>query len=534
MLVKNKNIPSLINKVIDKIGNPVSKMVVLATLESFGIRNIDVHHDYGLPTLSALADYIYSDLKSRDQDSLLNINERNPRKVAVSIPVSEYQWVKAGLFAKYYPLGIFHLMPVFIQVATIIIYGYSLWAYMGFNTIQSTAVVLGVILGIVLSGGYVQIMGRQASFYWNHKEYYKAKVVSDRLMMYGIKGMLFTFLIMFLINGLTKPYPHAFVLITVIYAFLIGTLLLAIAPFYAIGQRWVISVVIAICSVFALFLHLKTEMHVYFSQWMGILLSIMLSKIYLRLFFKSKIKKITENKVEPDKMMVIYKNYPYFFYGIFIYAFIFMDRIVAWSANMELSSEFPFLYEKSYEIGMDLAIIIFFMLAGVMEYAIASFTKFMDIKQKTVLLSKKNVFGKKMFKIYRHHIGLLLITAITAGIFLFFFVSRPWGYLASFGETIDVTSTRVCIMGSVGYFFLSWGMLNALYLFTLNRPKEVLKALIISSFINFIIGFFMSRWIAFEYSVVGMLIGSFLFMILTTRYIKQYFNHLDFHYYASY
>ena len=77
-------------------------------------------------------------------------------------------------------------------------------------------------------------------------------------------------------------------------------------------------------------------------------------------------------------------------------------------------------------------------------------------------------------------------------------------------------------------------MLNALYLFTLNRPNEVLIALIVSSIINFTIGFFISRWVSYEYSVVGMLIGSVVFMVYTTNHIKAYFKQLDFYYYAAY
>jgi hypothetical protein len=34
----------------------------------------------------------------------------------------------------------------------------------GFNEIQSTAVVLGVVVGLVSTGGFVQVIGRQASF----------------------------------------------------------------------------------------------------------------------------------------------------------------------------------------------------------------------------------------------------------------------------------------------------------------------------------------------------------------------------------
>ncbi len=534
MPVNSQNIKDVEIQVIDKVGNPVSIMVVKAALESMGIREKDVLTDYGYNTLTELAELVFNSIKQKNPKAVLNLNERKPKNLNKSIPISDYLWVKAKLFAKYYPLGIFHLMPVFIQIVSIIVYGYSLWTYMGFNIIQSTSVVFGVILGIILSGGYVQMLGRQASFYWNHKEYYKTKIVTNRLVVSGIKGMATVFLFLLLVNYVLGTYPTSFVLVTITYAFLIGLLLLVMAPFHAIRQRWVISGVIVVSSVFALVLHFYTSLHIYITQWLSILLAIGLTQFYLYLFFKSKITKDKPENLKPRQLMVVYKNYPYFFYGILIYVFIFIDRFLAWSADIELTYRYLFLYEKSYEIGMDLAIVVFFILVGVMEYAIASFTKFMDVKQRSILVVDKQNFGKNLYKNYKNHVVILFVVLLVASVFLYYFITSPWGYQSSFGEQIDVLSIRVSVIGGLGYFFLSWAMLNALYLFTLNRPNEVLKALIVSSIINFTVGFFISRWVSYEYSVVGLLIGSVVFMVYTTKHVKEYFKQLDFYYYAAY
>jgi len=52
-----ENIKSTTEMVIQKIGNPVSNMVVLATLESLGIRDKDVFEDYGFTSLKDLVIY---------------------------------------------------------------------------------------------------------------------------------------------------------------------------------------------------------------------------------------------------------------------------------------------------------------------------------------------------------------------------------------------------------------------------------------------------------------------------------------------
>ncbi|AZQ59503.1 hypothetical protein EJ994_12060 [Maribacter sp. MJ134] len=534
MIDYNKVVADTTNAVVLKVGNPVNDRVVLATLESFGIRDSDVLSDYGFPSINELAQHIFLDLKSRNPKDLKNEPEMRREKKSRSIPVSDYLWIKSKLFTKYYPLGLFHLMPVFIQIITIVFFGYSLWTYLGFNIVQSTSVVFGVILGLTISGGYIQVLGRQSSFYWHHQEYYKAKVVIDKMTFSGIKGLLVSFAALLVINMFFNFYPFSFVLITMIYAFLIGLLLLVMAPFHSIKQRWFNSLVILISTVLALTLSLTTSIHIYITHWIGIGLAIVLCRVYLLLFFKKKIGLNGTDAIKPRTVTVIYRNYHYFFYGILVYLFIFLDRLLAWSADATLTHNYLFLYEKNYEIGMDLAIIIFFLLSGVLEYSIASFSKFLDIRQKSTSLIYIKSFNMRMHTMYKGHITLLLGTAFLSTLFIYFFVTKSWGYQANFGEALDPISIRVCIIGGFGYLFMTWGMLNSLYLFLLNKPQGALKAITIACVINFTIGFFSSRVLSYEYSSVGMLIGAFVFMILTSKHTMSYFKKLDYHYYASY
>ena len=530
-----QNIEKTILEVIEKIGNPVSAMVVVATLESFGIRNKDVFQDYGFASLQDLALHIYEDLKSRDSSTLLNSKElENAASTDKLIPVSSYLWIKAKLFVQFYPLGLFHLLPIFFQVLSIIFFGYSLWTFIGFNIVQSTSVVFGVILGLIISGGYVQVLGRQASFYWHHKEYPQFKLVVDKLIESGIYGILKSFLVLSLINFFFNLYPFSFIIITFVYAFLIGLLLLVTAPFHTLKQRWVISLAIIVATGLALVLKLYTSLHIYFTHWIGISTAILISKLLLNYFFKKYKTSYKTGSLRPKKLMVIYRNYRYFFYGALIYVFLFIDRAIAWSVNTGSSHQFIFLYEKNYEIGMDLAILIFFMLAGVLEYAIASFSKILDLKQKTALFINVDDFNKSFSRMYWGHVFLLFITTLVTTTLIYLIVTEPWGYEASFGEVLNFLSIKVCIIGGIGYFFLTWGMLNSLYLFTLDQPKGALKALFVACVVNLFLGYALSRIISYEYSAIGMLVGAIIFMTMTLKENLRFFRKLDYYYYAAY
>ncbi|MBU3682361.1 MAG: hypothetical protein FGM16_10550, partial [Flavobacterium sp.] len=146
-----KNIRDLIQSAKEKIGKPVSSQVVAATIESLGIREKDISHDYGLADIKQLSELIFSELLAENElaelknAKELELAEKEPAKNELT----SFVFLKIKIFFEYYTLGLLHLLPVFIQIATIILFGYSLWTWVGFNPIQSTAVVLGVIIGLV-------------------------------------------------------------------------------------------------------------------------------------------------------------------------------------------------------------------------------------------------------------------------------------------------------------------------------------------------------------------------------------------------
>jgi len=77
-------------------------------------------------------------------------------------------------------------------------------------------------------------------------------------------------------------------------------------------------------------------------------------------------------------------------------------------------------------------------------------------------------------------------------------------------------------------------MLNSLYLFTLGQAKRPLQAIVYACLLNIVLGFVLSRFWAYEYSVVGMFCGAAVFVAITLKAMTEYFKNLDYHYYAAY
>ncbi|WP_421978256.1 hypothetical protein [Roseivirga seohaensis] len=522
--------------VYDKVGKPVNVNVVRAMLESMSIRAVDAKTDYGVDDLQELARMVFSQITSADflaaHPSKLKVNDQFKSEVTSA---SDYLRIKTKYFFYYYPLGLFHGLPVFIQILTIILFGYSLWTYVGFNQLQSTAVVLGVIFGLVGTGGFVQVIGRQISHYWYNNDFVMARKSTIKVIKDGLLFMSVLSVLLLVVNFFANIYPYRFLYIVYIYSFSIGILLLISAVFHPLKQRWMITVAFVVATGLALSLKLFTNIDTYFTHWIGIWVAIILMVIYLNYFFNKKMK-ATRNvsRATSKSAVMIYRNYRYFFYGLLFFVFIFIDRILAWSTSADGLLPYAVYYEKNYEVGMDIAILIFFLLVGVLEFSIASFSTLSDLLQKQIPYNQPQVFNRKSLKTYWEHVQILLITGVVMIALLYTVIWVWFGYERAFNETLSPISIKVSILGGLGYILLAWGMLNSLYLFTLNKPTKPLKAIMVASVVNLVVGLFLSRLVSYEYSVVGMLVGSTTFMLLTLKSVTEFFKNLDYYYYAAY
>jgi hypothetical protein len=317
----SQNIENLINSIKEKIGKPVSNRVVAATIESLGIRDKDTMNDFGMVSIRALADFIFKKIISApDYFTIQNKKERelgNATETKI-FQASDYLMIKAKIFAKYYPMGILHLLPIFVQIIAIILFGYSLWTYVGFNHMQSTAVVLGVIVGLISTGGFVQVIGRQASFYWNYEDYTMTRKTIDYLVLMGAKSIFFVLTVIFFTNFFFHVYPMKLLFVLFTYAFMVGMLLLVIAPLHTVKQRWFISIAIFLATTIAILLERFTTISIYLTHWIGIAIAILSSKIYLYCFFKNKIdKRQVDCNMEVKTPVMLYQNYHYFFLRFF-------------------------------------------------------------------------------------------------------------------------------------------------------------------------------------------------------------------------
>jgi hypothetical protein len=243
-------------------------------------------------------------------------------------------------------------------------------------------------------------------------------------------------------------------------------------------------------------------------------------------------KKFKYNEVKNE--FVLYNNYIYFFYGSLFFLFVFLDRILAWSVHEKERFLYFIFFEKDYEIGMDIALLSYLLVAGVFEFSISKFANMLDVLQTKGPVNNIKHYGDLFIKKYNQNLMILFLTSCVAFAIQLFLIYSPYGYDAYFEDKINDTSRMVCIVGSLGYFFFAWGVLNVLHFFTLGQPILPLKAILYASVINIIVGLFFSRYFSYHLSVIGFFIGSLFFMMYTTLHLRNYFKKMDYYYYAAF
>ncbi len=510
---------------------PMSSWAVAATIESLGIRDVDANTDYGYKNVFELAEYVYEKI----QEQLVSEKEeRKKERYRVGFLES------AGMFSKYYSAGLILSMPMLIQIAAILLFEYALWAWLRFNEAQATVVAFGTIASFIVTGGFIQVIGRLVSKYKGEENYYLASKAITKVLRFGVPVVLLSALLLVLLNAAFPFYPANMLMLSVIYFVLISMLLLAAAILFATELRFMILFSITIATVLVIVLMEVTSLGVYVTQWIGISFATVIMGGYSFLYYRIKIRELRQELIKqtlPNPEVSYYNNYRYFVYGLCYFLFLFMDRLLAWSAGPPPP---PYLiwFNTPYELGMDWALISFVITIATLEYSIHAFSKYLIPAQKNISLNDFKAFNKYFRRFYLRQIFLLLVISTISILITYHGILSLRAFEERIPEIRDFFANpitfKVFWIGSVGYVFLVYGLLNSLFFFTLNRASYVMYSIIFALLVNFVVGFICSRWYGMEYATVGMLAGSVTFAFITLMLARRFFRHLDYYYYSAY
>ncbi|MCA0445725.1 MAG: hypothetical protein LCH54_05815 [Bacteroidetes bacterium] len=532
--LKKELYDNLVIEVRTLIGNPINVYAVAATLESLGVRDMDAVADYGFADVFKLADQVHEDIRLL----IIEETEKNGKKKKDFFKVTALTEFK--YFFKYYSQGILFAMPMAIQILSVIFLTYSLWAWLRFNEAQATIVALGTITAFVVTGGFTQLMGRLASYYNGSGNYLLAYKAAKNTIRNGVVTTLSVALIFFIVNLVIPFYPQTMMFLSMTYMILLSLLIQSSAVLYATEQRLMISVSIAIGTAFVIAGMEVFNLGIYLSHWLGLSVSIIIMFGYGWTYYRFKIKNMRKDfslSRMPKTEVVFFNTYRFFAYGTLYFFFLFLDRILAWSAGPP-PPPYIIWFNTPYELGMDWALITLLLTIAVLEYSIHSFSKIIIPVQQATSFDQVDEFNKFFKRFYYRQALILLIIGIVSMVLVYFAVMSLEQFKDRIPELRDFfdnpVTIRVYWLASIGYILLCFGLLHALFFFTLNRAAFAMNAMIIGVIVNFVVGYICSRTISYEYAVLGLIAGSAVFAFLTWKWVHRFFSKLDYFYYTAY
>jgi hypothetical protein len=519
----------LVEFVLETTGSPVDTWAVAATLESRGLRDVDAVTRYSKRDIFDLADEVYALCR-------VELHARaGPRD-----PPPKAQWyVQAFRFMTFYLRGTFFAMPMAIQIISVLVLGYALWAYLKFSEAQATAVAVGTILSFVVTGGFVQAIGRLGLYYGEQESHVLAYQICYRLIKMGMIAAAGVGALWWVINLLSPSMAQETLAVSLVYYVLLSSLWLFMAVLYTLQMKLAIIASTSVGLIVIGAVLNGTGLGVYVAHWGGLALS---NVIAFSLGFRVLRRKAggvhgdMELAVLPRDSILMYSTGPYFAYGMCYFAFLFLDRVVAWSTAEE-PLPFAIWFRTPYELGLDWALLSLVLTIALLEYTINEFSAIIIPVQKRFTAFERDDHNRYFRKFYRRQLAMLGALSVFSA-WLTYVAVLSLRRFDSIKQARDFfasdTTFQVYWVGALGYALLVWALMNGVFFFCLSRPWLVLRAIVPAILVDVGVGFVASRVGSYWLAAFGLAAGALVFGLLTSRAMTRVLDRLDYFYYSAY
>lgn len=244
---------------------------------------------------------------------------------------------------------------------------------------------------------------------------------------------------------------------------------------------------------------------------------------------------ISEGEEIPRASMLFYSLITFYLYGFFYFVFLITDRIIAWSTYVPAKPYFIW-FNVPYELGLDWALIVLILMMGFTEISIYEFLyrindlvvkyKYKDYKEFNREI--RNFFTKFNIVYLIFAIVIILLTYYTTYWLYHFWHIR---YLSNF---FNGYTPYVFWVSAISYTFMVNGLMNVLFIFSFSRQNFSINAIAIAVVLNIFIGLILSRMLGLEYAVLGLLIGSLVFWVISFNYTVKMLRKMEYYYYSAF
>lgn len=521
---KKRIFNELRDMVLSRHLQPEDKYEVAAIIESNGWNDEMAAEVFGVEDIFTLAADIWDSIRQ-------NIHSQ-PIIPEKKLTLIEYLVIVIKSFFR----GMIFAVPMAISVISMLTLQFSLWSYEYLSTELATAIAIGTIVSFVCVGGFTQIIARRGFTYLTQGYYYLLRRVTERFIKLGYVCSLVTALLFIIVNIFFGILPLRMMWIITLYFLFLNSIWLSVTVMFIFKQELAFTAFITL-GIFLVFIFFKVlEINIIISQIISLFIISLLSLIYTYLRFKYKEKKSGDTASPlPRFSIVIYTVMPFFAYGFLYFAFLFTDRVVAWSTNNMYMPYFIW-FRGPYELGLDFALLVLILPMGMVEVVVNEFIANLEANQKNILANETNIIKQKYLSLYIKRIVMILCCAVISDVLIYSLVNYVFGQQLWFKHADFLQNKAIIFVflwAMIAYSILTVALMNAIILFSFSQPGVVSKSIFIALIVNFIIGFLLSRWVDYTWAVIGLFAGSLVFAILTCYQVIKLFNNLDYYLYAQ-
>ena len=514
--------------VLSRVSIPKDRWEIAAQLEVLGFRDGDARDRFGCRDLFDLADRIFS------------LFHEGKLQFAAD-PEDTKKSVIPGLrFVRHYLDGLMFALPMVLQGATMLLWGYGLWGAIDLDARTGSAIAIGYIASYIVTSGFSWSIVSRGLFYHYQDEGGLARWSALRMWWLSVRVALAVAVPALLFNFLYRLLPLDMAFIAVAYYLALVIFWLNWSLIYLVRRTAWLLLVLALAIVVVLVAARVLGWPVIAANLLGIVIADLLTFAVaitgLNQWARNGAGKPTVNP--PRLTVLIYTTVPAFLYGFLYSAFMFTDRILAWTASRgrEDFPPYPFWLNARYELGMDLALIVIVLLAGVIEFSTHDFSSRLIPSEKRVKSAALDPFIREFHRFYGRRSAVLLGFAVVA----IFAAAMAVKALSQFPDQelreslLSTTTVLVFWVAAISYGIYMFAMQNVLMLMTLSRTDLAVRAMSFALLFNIAGGFALSRAVHYAFSVFGLLAGSIVLAVLAHRFLRRALGELDYYYYAAY
>lgn len=528
--ILEQTLKDLADFVIEASTTPMNSLSVAALLESRGLRDVDAIEMFGRRHIFDLADEVFG-------RTIEKVKEKEVLKFkGFKTPLTE----TIKYFFVEYLGGFSFAVPMIGQVAAIFVLKYSLWSWLKFSNTQASLVAIGTIVSFIISGGLIQVLGREGVFYLGQKNPLFLEKICNIVLKTGLLGMAgFCLSVVFL--NLIFPYFKFFELVIMFTYFNLLTLMwLVLAMIYVLANNFFILATTVLGTGFVfIVMELTNNKRIYMAHITGITVTFLSSLLIVKLILKRQ-KRDADKKFElirlPRLSILFYIVEPFMIFGMLYFSLLFTDRLIGWSAS---DTRLPLIvwFRTPYELGMDWAMMALILIFPILNFTVNRFNKNLVPTQQNTAATNYKSHNQSFMEFYKRQNILIAIISLIS-IFVVYYG------LIYFNDTMDIPKLKSFVdnpichftywFSAIGYALLAFGQLNSLFFFSLAKPAEVNPSIFKALILNILVGYLLSRGISYEYSVVGFTAGSGYYAYLMTRKSINMIKNLDYNYYSAF